>query len=129
MDKKMILIAEDDPRVGESLRQWLKKKGNEILLASNGKEALQLFRHGAIDLVITDVVMPKMDGHALIRTIRNAGGESDLAIVAVSGALEGGVEKRLERDGADAVLDKALGAELIAQAADAVLERRRMRNG
>jgi hypothetical protein len=49
--------------------------------------------------------------------------------VAVTGDHEGGAEKRLERDGADAVLDKALGAELIAQAADAVLERKRMARG
>jgi CheY-like chemotaxis protein len=71
--------------------------------------------------------MPHMDGETFIRTIRSAGGESDLAIVVVTGALESGVETRLEREGADAVLDKALGPDLIAQAADAVLERKRQR--
>ena len=62
MDKKVILIAEDDPTVGESLRLLLKKKGHGILLAPNGKEALHVFRHEIVDLVITDLVMPKMDG-------------------------------------------------------------------
>ena len=65
MEKKVILIVEDDPTVGESLRHLLKKKGHEILLASNGKEALQLFRHEVVDLVITDVVMPEMNGRDL----------------------------------------------------------------
>ena len=55
-----------------------------------------------------------------------AEGETDLAIVAVSARLEPGQEPRLEQAGADAVLDKALGPELIAQAVDAVLERKRM---
>jgi CheY-like chemotaxis protein len=83
----------------------------------------------ALDLLVTDVVMPNMDGETFIRTIRNAGGESDLAIVVVTGAVGTALEKRLERDGADAVLDKSLGPELIAQASDAVLERKRMARG
>ena len=45
--------------------------------------------------------------------------------MAVTGGLEGELARRLQRDGADAVLDKALGPELIAQAADAVVERKR----
>ena len=46
--------------------------------------------------------------------------------MAVTGALGSELEQRLEREGADAVLDKALGPELIAEAADAVLERKRI---
>jgi CheY-like chemotaxis protein len=72
------------------------------------------------------VRMPGMDGEAFIRTIRKAGGEAELAIVAVSGRIEPGDEAKLEAAGADAVLDKALGPELVAQAADATLERKRM---
>ena len=70
MEKKVILIVEDDPTVGESLRQLLKKRGYGILLASNGKEALHLFRQEVVDLVITDLVMPKMDGLALLKEIK-----------------------------------------------------------
>jgi CheY-like chemotaxis protein len=80
----------------------------------------------ALDLFVTDVVMPGLGGEALIRTIRQAGGEAELAIVAISSFLEPGTERALERAGADAVLDKSLGAELVAQAADAVLERKRL---
>jgi len=49
--------------------------------------------------------------------------------VVVSGRLEEGLERRLEAAGADAVLDKALGPELVAQAADAALERKRLARG
>ena len=70
MDKKTILIVEDDSRVWESLRLLFKKKGYTIFLASNGKEGLHLFRQEMVDLVITDVVMPKMGGLELLEAVK-----------------------------------------------------------
>jgi CheY-like chemotaxis protein len=58
MEKQVILVVEDDPNVGGSIRLLLEKRGYSILLASNGKEALPLFRQAMVDLVITDLVMP-----------------------------------------------------------------------
>ena len=92
MDKKVILIAEDDPTVGESLRHLLKRKGNEIHLASNGKEALQLFRHDAIDLVITDVVMPKMDGIELLEAVKGLKPETEVIVISAQGTIEKAVQ-------------------------------------
>ncbi len=92
MDKKVILIAEDDPTVGESLRHLLGRKGNEILLASNGKEALQLFRHDAIDLVITDVVMPKMDGIELLEAVKGLKPETEVIVISAQGTIEKAVQ-------------------------------------
>lgn len=125
------LVVDDDGLVRRMLQDALQQRGFEVLTAADGVTGLSLLAEEllALDLLITDIGMPNMDGHAFIRTIRNAGGESDLAIVVVTGALEGGLEKRLEREGADAVLDKELGPELIAQAADAVLERKRIARG
>jgi uncharacterized protein (TIGR02266 family) len=122
------LVVDDDALARRMLQDALEQRGFEVLTADDGATGLSVLADEllALDLLVTDVVMPNMDGESLIRTIRNAGGESDLAIVAVTGERDGGAEMRLERDGADAVLDKALGAELIAQAADAVLERKRM---
>ena len=122
------LVVDDDAVVRRMLQEALQQRGFEVLTADDGKTGLSMLSDEllALDLLVTDVRMPQMDGEAFIRTIRRAGGECDLAIVAMTGALEAGVEKRLEREGADAVLDKALGPELIAQAADAVLERKRL---
>ena len=92
MEKKVILIAEDDRTVGESLRHLLKRKGNEILLASNGKEALQLFRHDAIDLVITDVVMPKMDGIELLEAVKGLKPETEVIVISAQGTIEKAVQ-------------------------------------
>ena len=92
MDKKVILIAEDDSRVGESLRLLLKKKGHEVVLAPNGKEALQLLRHDAVDLVLTDVVMPKMDGIELLEALNGLRPETEVIVISAQGTIEKAVQ-------------------------------------
>ncbi len=125
------LVVDDDVLVRRMLADALQARGFEVLAAGDGAAGLHLLAEEllTLDLLVTDVEMPNLDGEGFIRAIRQAGGESDLAIVVASGKLEPGVEARLEAVGADAVLDKALGPELIAQAADAVLERKRLQSG
>ena len=92
MEKKVILIVEDDPAVGESIRLLLKKRGYAILLASNGKEALQLFRHEMVDLVITDLVMPKMDGIELLEAVKGLKPETEVIVISAQGTIEKAVQ-------------------------------------
>ncbi len=126
---RRVLVVDDDELVRRMLRDAFQERGFEVLTASDGAAGLATVVDEllALDLLVTDLAMPNMDGQTFIRTIRGAGGESDLAIVAMTGGVDSGLEKRLEREGADAVLDKELGAEIIARAADAVLERKRAR--
>jgi CheY-like chemotaxis protein len=121
------LVVDDEELVRRMLQDALQRRGFEVLTASDGATGLSIVVEEllALDLLVTDLRMPNMDGYSFIRTIRNAGGEADLAIVVVTAGVESALEKRLQREGADAVLDKELGPELIAQAADAVLERKR----
>jgi uncharacterized protein (TIGR02266 family) len=122
------LVVDDDALVRQMLDDALVARGFEVITAPDATAGLRTLSEEllALDLLLTDVRMPGMSGEDFVRLIRKAGGEADLAIVAVTGKLEGGVDQRLEAAGADAVLDKALGPELIAQAADAVLERKRL---
>jgi CheY-like chemotaxis protein len=121
------LVVDDDVLVCRMLADALEQRGFEVLTAHDGASGLRTLSEEllALDLLVTDVRMPGMDGEQFVRTIRTAGGETELAIVAVTARLDPGLEPRLEAAGADAVLDKALGVELVAQAADAVLERKR----
>ncbi len=122
------LVVDDDATVRQVISDALRERGFEALSAANATEGLAMLSEEllALDLLVTDAVMPGMSGEEFVRLIRKAGGETELAIVCVSGRLGGGTEEALERAGADAVLDKALGPELIAQAADAALERKRL---
>ncbi|MFY3743909.1 response regulator [Anaeromyxobacter sp. Red801] len=125
------LVVDDDALLRRMLADALGGRGFEVLTAADATEGLRVLAEEvlALDLLVTDVRMPGMDGAELVRRIRTVGGEADLAIVAVTGRLEEGLEPRLAAAGADAVLDKALGVERIAQAADAVVERRRSAPG
>ncbi len=122
------LVVDDDALVRRMLGDALVARGFEVVSAGSADEGVKVLSEEllALDLLVTDVCMPGRDGEDLVRFIRKVGGEADLAIVAVSGRLEPGMEPRLEAAGADAVLDKSLGPDLIAQAADAVLERKRL---
>jgi DNA-binding NtrC family response regulator len=92
MGKRVILIVEDDPTVGESIRLLLKKRGYAILLAPNGKEALHLFRQEFVDLVITDLVMPKMDGIELLEAMKGLRSETEVIVISAQGTIEKAVQ-------------------------------------
>jgi sigma-B regulation protein RsbU (phosphoserine phosphatase) len=67
-----ILIAEDDNISRRFLSRTLEKWGYEVVAAANGKEALDIFRKEHFSMVITDWMMPEMDGLQLVSEIRNA---------------------------------------------------------
>lgn len=67
-----ILIVEDSPTQREMLRHTLESHGYEVALAANGQDAWTRFSHIAPTIVITDIIMPEMDGYALCRAIKRA---------------------------------------------------------
>ena len=68
-----ILVAEDDASTNKLLCAILKLNGYEAIPAFNGETALDIIDHQHIDLLLCDVMMPKMDGFALTRAIRDGG--------------------------------------------------------
>ena len=70
MDKTRILIVDDDKNICELLRLYLEKEGYETSLAYDGEEALEKFTSDKPNLVLLDVMMPKMDGWEVCRRIR-----------------------------------------------------------
>jgi CheY-like chemotaxis protein len=121
------LVADDDALSRKMISDALQERGFDVICAADGISALRVVSEEllSLDLLVADLWMPGMGGQQLLRTIRRAGGETDLAIVMVSGSLEGGLDRKLEREGADAVLKKDLGPRIIAQTARAILERKR----
>ncbi len=67
----VVLIVEDVPHILELLEITLRFKGYTVITARNGQEALELARRQPPDLVITDILMPKMDGFALAYHLRS----------------------------------------------------------
>jgi CheY-like chemotaxis protein len=74
LNEATILFVDDEPILQEVCVLWLKRSGyQQVLTASNGWEALAILEKRKVDVLITDVHMPKMDGMVLIRTIRERG--------------------------------------------------------
>lgn len=67
-----VLMVEDDPMARKVLERYLQQWGYEYQVAHDGEEAWNLFQQGEYHIVITDWMMPKLDGVGLIRNIRNS---------------------------------------------------------
>ena len=78
-----ILLVEDDHPLRRALRISLEKSGYEVVEASGGREALAAFKRQPVDLVITDIIMPEMEGLETIHALRKL--SPYLLIVAMSG--------------------------------------------
>lgn len=73
-----ILIIEDEIRIRILLRDYLKKEGFNVIEASDGDEGINTFQNNSIDLILLDIMMPRVDGITVLETIRNV---SDVPII------------------------------------------------
>jgi two-component system, cell cycle sensor histidine kinase and response regulator CckA len=95
-----VLLVEDEDAVRLFSARALRNKGYEVFEASSGEGALELLKSAErpIDLLITDIVMPRMDGPTLIREVREA--RPSIKVICISGYAEDGFRKKLDQ-GAD----------------------------
>ncbi len=84
-----ILVVEDETYLLEIITKYLNHAGYQVLSANNGQEAVGVFDNNHIDLVITDIMMPVMDGNTLVKYIRY---NSDIPIIMLT-ALDSFIDK------------------------------------
>ena len=70
MKERQILVVDDEPKMRRVLEIMLQKMGHGVLPAGNGREALDVYADHPVDLVITDLRMPEMDGVELLVRLR-----------------------------------------------------------
>ncbi len=117
MEKKKILIADDEERIVKLVSDFLNASGYETVCAADGKEALDIFNaDSGIDLAIIDIMMPEVDGWAVTREIRQ---KSDLPIIMLSAraeefdlltGFESGIDEYVTKPFSPAVLVKRVEA-------------------
>lgn len=95
MSMGKILVSDDDKNIAELLRLYLEKEGYTVVLAFDGEEAIAQFNKENPDLVLLDIMMPKLDGWQVCREIRKT---SDVPIIMITAKGE--------------TFDKVLGLEL-----------------
>ncbi|WRS28287.1 response regulator transcription factor [Oscillospiraceae bacterium MB08-C2-2] len=95
MSMGTIMVADDDKNIAELLRLYLEKEGYTVIIGEDGEEALTKFRGESPDLVLLDIMMPKLDGWQVCREIRK---KSSCPIIMITAKGE--------------TFDKVLGLEL-----------------
>lgn len=112
-----ILLVDDEWLVLESVKIMLEDKGHRVATARNGVEALDLLRAQPIELLVTDIVMPEMDGLSLLARVRES--HPGVRALVISGGGRKAAEAYLaeaERIGADVVLPKPFKIDELAAA-------------
>ncbi|MFI5330934.1 MAG: response regulator [Desulfobaccales bacterium] len=110
---RVILIAEDSPTQAESLRYFLEQHGYQVVAAKNGREALDMMAGHKPHLLLSDIVMPEMDGYELCQFIRSDQGMKDLPVIFLTRLSDpADIMKSLEC-GADGFIIKPFKAETL----------------
>jgi CheY-like chemotaxis protein len=120
--REIILLAEDERWVRKLVAAYLRDLGYQVLTASDGAEALEVARlhSGAIDLLLTDLVMPRVDGRELAEALRQA--DPRLRVIFVSGYAGHGVAGQdLDLPGA-CFLPKPFSMQVLARTVREVLD-------
>ena len=92
MAKRVILVVEDDTTLRRILRDVLIIKGYEVLVAEDGEEGCRLFSEHDVDLVIADVMMPRIDGFEMVRRMRDKGTKTQFIFLSALDSAEDVVE-------------------------------------
>jgi len=111
-----ILVVDDEPAQRFLLRRVFERAGHEVTDAQNGEAALRAIRESAPDLLVTDVMMPVMDGAELIRRVQADPATAGIPVLAASG--DGHLAGR-----ADAVVPKPYDWHHLVAVAAALLDR------
>jgi DNA-binding response OmpR family regulator len=118
----VILCVERDPFVRDLESYFLAEAGFRVSFAEDGLQALELARQLHPTIVITEILVPKLDGLALCRRIKGDPATSDIAVLIFSLLA---AERRAQEAGADAFLNKPLSAQTLKDAVRALLARER----
>src|SRR5713226_6264980 len=117
-----LLVADDDPGLRESLERTLTREGYRVVLASDGRAALERVQAGGVDLIVTDLKMPGLTGLELLRAAKAIMPDVDVILLTAFGTVEEAVKAM--KDGAYDFLTKPFRREQLIKLIDKALERR-----
>ncbi len=102
-----LLVVDDDDRLRTLFATYLTRQGYRVSQAGDGLDALLRLRQEPVDLLITDVNMPRLDGLGLVRRIRMGADTAQIPIILFSGVIDDDEARRAIDAGVDVYLDKS----------------------
>jgi CheY-like chemotaxis protein len=118
-----VLLVEDDASVRDVAAQFLENCGYEVLVATHASEALEQVRTRTVDLLITDVILPMLNGRQLFEQIRDL--QPGIGVVFMSGYTDDVIAPHGVLEPGVAFVEKPFSQETLASKAREVLDRRR----
>ena len=117
-----ILIVEDHKHMARMLSYMIMANGHQAEVVSNGQEALQKLNDTAVDLLITDMYMPKMTGLSLVQQVRKTNANKKLPVIMLTVSGDEGTRQLAHQSGTDCFLRKPVRIADLHHAVDALLE-------
>ncbi len=122
--KANILVVDDEKNIREGLRISLSREGHNLYCAGDGIEALDILKKEPVDLVITDLRMPNMDGETLMRTILKDYFNIPVIVLTGHGTVENAVKSM--REGAYDFITKPLNLEKLSLIVERAISQRKL---
>ena len=119
-----ILVVDDEAAIRESLCDWLSDVGYEVLTAENGPQALEIIEREKLGIVITDLVMPGMDGIELMKTAKNILPNIEVIIITAYGSIPTAISAM--REGAYDYIEKPFCPERAELLIEKLVERQKL---
>ena len=110
-----ILFVDDDPNMLETLDRSAQLFGHQAMTADCGTDALRLALTGAPDLIMTDMMLPDMDGLALLNRLRQDSTTASIPVVILSASPEVDLAQMSQLGGADSYLSKPVRLQTLQQ--------------
>ncbi|HXY20617.1 MAG TPA: response regulator [Gemmatimonadales bacterium] len=123
-----LLVVDDEPDARRALSRLLERLGYDVALAEDGRAALEIAERQPLDLILTDLRMPVLDGFELLARLKGAESTRDIPVIVVSGVDDLQSVVRCIEQGAEDHVTKPFEAVLLQARIRASLERKRMRD-
>ncbi|WP_457554736.1 response regulator [Candidatus Pyrohabitans sp.] len=123
-----IMVVDDEPDILAMVDMILSRKGHSTLLAENGEEALKLLRQHRPDLILLDLMMPRMDGTEFLRRLRADSNLRDIPVIVVSVRSTIEKESREAMELADNYITKPIDIPTLYAAIEEMLEEKRTKS-
>ena len=83
-----VLVVEDEESLREALVFFLEKEGHDVSIAVDGEEALQVFESSRADLILLDLMLPKMDGISISKSLRSQNIHTPILMLTAKGEID-----------------------------------------
>jgi len=113
MEKKKILIVEDEPEMVQRLKRRLEANDYEVMEAYDGEAGLELAKTKSPDLILLDLMLPKVDGHKVCALLKADSRYNKIPILIFTALAQDSDQEMAKEAGADAYITKPFKAEVL----------------